>query len=283
MWQESEIVPHNISSAEADRPGKWRMTGAVIVGLLAGFFLSSALYDGAVRVFDNENAEETWGPFLFFWGGHWLLRGIASILAIAWGGFLAGVVAREKGALAAICATLPASLLWGAIGFGGLLGKPVYSYNISLQNSILAIALCLSTPFFAFKAGIRGSSIGQELGLHFDSRPRTLFGIRWFHYLWIPFALNVIALQSAWAFLYALRLYAGFSLVALILQAGILATLSITKNGLARAYLILSGLDSATTHSGVAVLKFGCGLTLLAALLQTGIYGIHYALTKLFR
>lgn len=195
---------------------------------------------------------------------------------------MAGVVARKKGALAAIGATLPASLLWGAIGFWGLLGKPVYSYNLSLQNSFLAIALCLSTPFFAFKAGITGSSIGQTLGRHFDSRPRTLFGIRWFHYLWIPFALNVIALQSAWAFLYALSLYAGFSLVGLILQGGILATLSITIKGLERAYLILSGLDSATTHSGVAVLKFGCGLPLLAALLQTGIYGIHYGLTKLF-
>ena len=78
---------------------------AIISGILAGGLLSSAISAGLKFRFPYEFASYDWG--ILIWGEHWFLRALVSLICVAWAGFMAGLVGRDKGRILAIFAVLP--------------------------------------------------------------------------------------------------------------------------------------------------------------------------------
>ena len=277
---------HDVFSVGDSRPWRSvaRLVGAVVSGVLAGAMMSSAIMGGAEYYYSNENPDANWG--LLFWGEHWLLRGFASITAAIWGSFIAGVIARSRGGVIAILAAAPAALIWAV----GAVWAWQSTADHALPNLLLAPALTLLLPCIAYKVGEASAPFGKSAARHFDSRPRTLLGIRWVHYLWISAVVNALAMQTAWIVIYGAGwLRASFALgpnflgvVPGLFLMGILGTLALTLNGLARAYGILAGFAVVQRGSGRAVIKHACGWPLLAILLQQAIVGVHYLLSRLF-
>lgn len=253
---------------------------AVLVGLLGGYFLADSFRTGAGSGFSIESPDSVWGPHMFFWGSHYVMRGFASIISVGWGAFLGGVVARRNGAIVAVLANLPATLLWGTAGIFGILGRRMDSFDISLSNTMLAWILFAIIPVISFKFGSLGALQGIEYADHFDSRPRSLFGIKWGHYFWIAPLVTAIANQTTWAFIYMIQIL-GFNLVSTILYGILFSSIILTVTGLTQAYRVLSGLDVVDGGMGRAVLRYAIGYPVLAMIIQTGVWGLHYGFSKL--
>lgn len=262
-----------------------RLVFGAICGLLASWSLSNAIQVAAEYYHAAEAPFDYWGVAL--WGEHWRLRGLASLAAAVWGGFIAGLVARRRGALVAVLGATPASVMWGV---SAILAWPVGD-GFPLANRLLPVVLSIAVPFAAYKCGPLGATLGTSLAQHFDTRPRTLLGIPWFHHLWIPLPLNIIVIQSSWAVIYAAdwvwaTFAAGkgiFSFVPGLFLMAIVGTLQLTYRGLSRAYRALAGFDSVASGKWRAVLKHGLGMPLLAMVLQAAIGGLHYLLTTILR
>ena len=261
---------------------RWRIVGAVVSGALAGALMSLALSDGVSNFYFAR--KETWmeeGPRLF-WGGHWLLRLIASLAATVWAGFIAGVVARRHGGRVAVAAVAPATFLWAAATI------PHLFTTLENDKHILAALLAVATPFVAFRAGEGGAKKAAGLGQHFDHRTKSVLGVRWYHYLWIPFAANFIVAQSVWTVLYILHwVKASFlvgggigAIVPNLFLFATYATLILLYRGWRSAYGILSGLGSSSRPT-VDVLKFAFGYPLAAVACQFGIMSAHRLLFNL--
>ena len=166
-----------------------------------------------------------------------------------------------------------------------------FEVDISIGNKLAASLLVLTIIPFACYGGLAGEEAGKMFGEHFDSRNYTLLGIKWYHYLWLPIVIQLLLVQTAWACLYAFEWFrntwrAGMSLLSIVpslFAFAILWTISITFDGVIRAYKILSGVEKVPLGRSRAfqVLKYGLGLPLLAAALQAGISLLHYGLAKL--
>jgi hypothetical protein len=159
-------------------------------------------------------------------------------------------------------------------------------------NKFGAILLALSSIPCAYITGAVGELIGKSLASHFDSRAHSLLGINAAHYIWLLFPLNLIIIQTVWNIAYAsewlkLSMATGFSMKSLIpdiFLLGIFGTLWLTAKGVSNAYRILAGFENISTTKARVwnILKFGFGLPMVAALLQTGIRLLHLALVRIF-
>lgn len=261
-----------------------RFSLAVLAGIVAGVLISGAVEQGAAYMHQTENPWETWG--ILFWGDHHVLRFVASIVATVGGAFIAGVIARSRGQLAGALSTTPTAVIW-AVGSYLALTAP----GVAIGTKIVGVLAAVATIPAALPAGEAGAKTGIIFGPHFDSRPGTLLGIKWFHYLWIPILINLVVMQTAWILLYAagwlkLAWAAGSSLwgiIPSIFLAAIYGTLWLTATGFYRAYVVLAALAEVPTAAGRAleVLKYGVGFPILAAILQGVIALLHYALGRL--
>jgi hypothetical protein len=274
-------------------PGS-RAVAAVVCGILAGMLISGALANGCSFYFPEErHAGTTW---LFLWGEHWAIRVLASWASAYGAGFVAGIVARQRGKVWAGIAAVPSTVCWLAIALIGWTQKVpfftgTYEVETSIGNKLAASLLVLTIIPIGCYGGLAGEEQGQSLGEHFDSRRFTLLGVKWYHYMWLPILFQLLLTQASWAFLYGFEWLrntwrAGlslFSVVPWIFTVLIWVTLSIMATGAAKCYGVLSGLEGlpSARSRAVQVLKYGFGFPLLAAILQTLVGLAHFGLLKL--
>ena len=98
-------------------PGMPRYVGATVIGVIAGFLIVNSLRVGVNWATRDSNFAD-WNTLR--WGDHWVWRGMASVVATVAAGFLAGMVARHRGARAAIACTVPSVWLLGSNGLDWL-------------------------------------------------------------------------------------------------------------------------------------------------------------------
>lgn len=265
---------------------------AVLCGIVAGVLIPSSLQVGLLYHFPAEQGEG-WGFLL--WREHWALRVVASVLSAAGAGLIAGVVARRWGWQVGALATLPATVAWLWVAITAWAGTMPFfgsELHISLGNRIAATLLtAVLLPIGAATAAL-GADLGADIGPHFDTRPHTLLGIRWYHYLWLPLLIHLYLAQTAWAGYYGLgwamtAWKAGdslFSFLPFLFTVAIWSTFVLLGTGLVRAYAVLAGLEVADGDGRTwSLVKYGLGYPLAAAALQTAIMFVHYGLMKVFQ
>ena len=257
--------------------------------------IPGALANGCSFYFPEERQSgNTW---LFLWREHWAIRVLASWASASGAGFIAGMVARQRGKVWAGIAAVPSTLCWLAIALIGWtqwvpFAAGGYEVETSIGNKLAASLLVLTIIPIACYGGMAGEELGRSLGEHFDSRRFTLLGVKWYHYLWLPILIQLLLTQASWTFLYGFEWLRNtwrsglsvFSVVPWIFTLLIWATLSIMVTGAGKCYGVLSGLEavSSTRARAVQVLKYGFGFPLGAAILQTLVGLAHFGLLKLF-
>ncbi len=272
---------------------------ALFCGVIAGMLLSMAIDSGLQYRFPDEFKNKEWGVFI--WGEHWFLRVVASVISAAWAGFIAGVVARDRGKLLGIAAIFPSWSLWLIVAYTAFTGHVPFlnDYDapyISLGNKIAIVTLLFVIGPVAWLTGQEGEIVGQQYASHFDSRPRSLLGLKWYHHIWLPLILYPIIMQSAYVGFYFLTWFkilwkthanAGVfsilpSLIPTIFTFALLGTLFIMWNGLRSAYFILAGLNPISSISvrTKQVAKYLLGYPIIAVILQSIIEYIHFFLAK---
>lgn len=271
---------------------KWQRTRlpmSVFCGMIAGVLLPNSVQVGVRWTMPSE---PEWGSV--FWGEHWILRPVASVLAALGGGFLAGAIARRSGRTVAVLGALPAFLLWTWAAISAWREELLFtesSQYFSIGNKLAATIIVVALLPAAAAAGRSGEQMGLQYGQHFDGRPKTLLGVKWYHYIWLPFLIHLILAQISWAGLYAFEWIkmvwrAGPSMSSLIPTAFAMAlwgTFYILLSGALKAYRVLSGFDQMDSNFAAAkqVVKYGVGAPFLAGILQTGIMLLHAALTRM--
>ncbi len=270
-----------------------RAFGALVCGVLAGTLLPNSMQVGLQFTVGGSEDTSAWSGM--FWGEHWVVRALASIVSTGVAGFLTGVVARRYGRRLAAIASVPSFVIWSYLAFSAWSGStPLlggFEVDLSLGNKLMATVLAVLTVPLAAAGGEHGEVLVDQVGDHFDARRKTLLGVRWYHYLWIPIVLHLMIAQTFWAGLYGLQWVvvawrAGQSMMSLVPMAfmlGIWASLWLTWMGASRAYAALAGFEAYSSSSTVAklVIKNALGLPLLAALIQAGITLLHFGLAKL--
>ncbi len=272
-----------------------RYIAAVLVGIVTGAVLWAAIQAGVKFNYEEEAPLENWG--FLFWGEHWLIRLLWSLAATSVAAFLAGLVARKEGPLIGILSALPTTFVWFACiplwSIGGSLTGGWNFSDLSLGNKILTLAAPVGAVFCGYFFGRSGQNYAFSASAHFDKRPHTFLGIKWYNHLWVPLVLYAIVLESAWAVDYGLawvraQWAAGFGLWAFISSLflmAIIGCLALTWEGLRRAYDYLSDriVDRTRVESAKGVIRYGFGYVLLATVLQGAISLVPLVVSKLFR
>jgi hypothetical protein len=266
-----------------------RLVGAVVLGVIAGVLIPNSLQVGVRFYFA---AEPEWSPVL--WGEHWVVRPLASVVSALGASLVAGAVARRHGANVATLAVLPAVVLWAFIAGSGWLGRLMFTDGeiyISIGNRLASTATAVVLIPVARAMGREGAAFGSTYGSLFDSRRFSLLGVRWFHFLWLPFLIHLLIAQTAWAGLYGLEwvklawrqgAYVT-SVLPLAFVMMIWGTFFLVGTGVGTCYKTLSGIDDVPglRDRFILVMKYGFGFPLLAVALQSGIMALHYGLSRL--
>lgn len=275
-----------------DRWERARPALGVVAGIVAGALIPQSLQVG-LGLYFPESLE--WS--VLFWGEHWVLRPLASVASAFMAGAVAGAVARRNGHSVATMAVAPAVLVWAIAALTGWLGHLPFtdsSTYVSIGNRLAATVIVFALIPVARVGGQEGAAFGQRYADHFDSRSHTLLGVRWFHYLWLPFLIHLLLIQFAWAGYYGLewlkvswRSGADYytSIIPMLFLLGMWGTLMIAGRGAGTAYRALSGIEGSPTMLGqaTAVIKNGVGLPVVAGVLQLAIMAIHYGLASWIR
>jgi len=277
-----------------------RIFCGIICGFLGGTLLLLSISAGVHFRFPNEMSQQTWGVML--WGEHWFIRTIVSVICTAWGGFLAGIISRNYPKISAIISAMPSWLAWVVLAVFSFTGISIYqqidpySSYVSIGNKIFIVINILCIFPVAWYSGQVGGHQASFVGDHFDSRPHTLLGIKWYHYLWIPIIFYLISMQASYVGLYFIGwlkvLYkssSDFSMLTVIVPgiftAALWATLYIMWLGLSKAYYILAGYTEnlGRGRSFLLVLKYVIIYQVVAVACQTGIEYVHFYVSKWVR
>lgn len=285
------IAPATPSVAIADpslenRHAKSRLAFGVISGVVAGVGLIGSMQVGAGIAF-SVNAGVEWG--LGYWGDHWVWRSVWSVASTYVAAFIAGMIARRRGALIGILSAIPTVLFWAFVAFAGFAENP--DIEVPLGYKIAAIVLLLITLPIGSAGGSSGEGYGAANAGHFDSRAHSLFGIKWYHYLWLPFLIHFVVVQTTWAAMYGFGWITTawrasqsiFVMFPMMFALALFGTLQLVATGSFKAYSALAGFDEGGERTRViSVLKYGFGFPLLAAVAQLGIVFVHYGIGKIF-
>lgn len=287
------LEPEPANARHSDRHGPFiRGAGSILVGFLAGVLLRNSLEAGVGLALEGPDRPE-WN--VLTWGRHWAWRAAASVTATAIAGFLAGMVARQRGTLYGSLAAIPAALYWAAvawIGFNGHVPFTKIEADVPIGYRIVAVILGLATIPVASAAGSAGAPYGRANAEHFDSRRATLLGIRWYHYLWLPIPIHLTVLSASYAAVYGFHWITaawkgGMSLWAIIPTLFAIAlfwTIQLLAIGSFRGYEALAGFEGdGDIPAWKRVMKFGFGYLLLAVIAQFGITMIHWGLSSVAR
>jgi hypothetical protein len=296
LERETPFMPKLESGFSAESPAKLthpllRIVGAGLFGVLAGAVAVAAIQVGVAYDYRAENPRETWGGLL--WGSHHLIRIVASVLANSLASFLAGVTARSWGSVAAMVAALPAFLAWSWCAVALWTGKfSIFGSTMPVQASnadrATAVFLALVSLPLSFALGRMGGRIGLKWGDHFDSRPASILGIRWYHYLWLPLPVYILIVSNAWAAFYFLSLQAAawganksfWALIHGLLSLGLIVSFTMTYHGLSTAYRTLAGLRPSEKPTK-EIAKYGCGIPVLGCLIQVGVNLLHIGVERI--
>jgi hypothetical protein len=267
--------------------GMLRYVGATFTGLLAGFLFIGSIQMGVSWALEGPGPND-WDAVR--WGDHWVWRAIASLVATAAGGFIAGMIARRRGARVAVACTVPTAGFWALVAWIGWTGhNPVAGTEgyFPLGYRIVATILCLASLPLAGAVGTEGAGYGRANSEHFDARRATLLGVRWYHFLWLPFLIHVMVFTAAFGAVYGSKwvvvaLRNGFSLLAIVptfFYVAMVMTLQLLATGAWRTYEALGGFtDSDPAPVWRQVVKYGFGYTALTVLAQVAVGLVHYGL-----
>jgi hypothetical protein len=284
-----EFVGSNVGAPAVSRHPISRVVGGGLFGLLAGVVAVAAIQRGVAYDYKAENPQETWGGLL--WGSHHMIRVVASVLATSLTSFLAGLVARTRGSIAAMAATLPAVLAWGLCAVALWTGKLPFLGTMPIQannaDRATAVFLALVSLPLSFALGRVGGRVGVEWGEHFDARRHSILGIRWYHYLWLPLPVYLLIVFNAWAAFYFLSLQVAtwsahesfWAIIPGVLSLGLIVSFTVTYRGLSTAYRTLTGLR-ASEKPAWEIAKYGCGIPVLGCLIQVAVNLLHMGIDR---
>lgn len=272
-------------------PSFRRLAGAVSAGIVAGYLFSNGLGAGAALTYWEDI--DRWSGML--WGGHWVFRSAAALASAVWAGCIAGVLGRRFGTRLGLVATLPGALLWLAmtlVGWGVPIHPAFQDLHVPLGYKLAGIGLVIAIPAAGWFGGGLGEQFGSENGDHFDSRGHSLLGIKWYHYLWIPFLFQALLLLFTVSGIYGFEWFKALwrsgstigSIIPSVFAFGVWSCLYLVWEGGKNSYLLLSELKDPHEGSGRAkqVVKYSLGYPVVAAVLQVAIIAAHAGLVSLF-
>lgn len=245
--------------------------GGAAFGLLFGFIVSSAVKGGAGFIFEPR---EVWD--LPFWGGHYITLVIGQLVGFWIGGFVAGCIAKNHGSYWGIISTLPRVIVWiyligRQIGYGDL-----YWWT---GDWIVAILLVTVTPFVAYHAGKLGQKTRIENEEFFEARKGTLLGIKWYHWLWFFFPINMAVMLATYSVYHIilfltviLRSLLWFFFVGLLMEPLLFGSIYLLGLSVHKTYMLLStGYKMGFNRSQIAkrVLWWTVGIYLIVGGMQT--------------
>jgi len=287
-------APNQTTSPHGDRyAGLLRLSGGAACGLAAGILLIGSIQVGVGYAVEGHNPSEgDWN--LLLWGNHWMWRGIWSLATTAVAGFIAGMVARRRGRRVAIISALPFAAYWVYVAYAGWIDRVPFgtvAIDVPLGYRIVATILAFLTLPLAAAGGSEGAPYGRANAEHFDSRRWTLLGIRWYHYVWLPFLVHVMVISVAFGCVYGFQWFAlawrngpsMFVLIPVVFYTAMIATMQLLGSGAFRTYEALAGFNKQEGAVWRRVLKYGFGYTIATAAIQSGIILVHYGLTILAR
>lgn len=239
--------------------GVVRTTFGILAGFLAGTLLVNSFQVGVGWGTEGRN-DPAWT--LVLWGPHWIWRGISGVVASAGGGVLGGMISRRGGKTVGLASALPSCAFWALFAVVGFSGRFPWSGAqadpIPLGYSIVAVIACVATAVVAPYAGGVGAAFGRANAEHFDSRRRSLLGIRWYHFLWLPFLIHLMCLAAAFGVVYGAQWFvtamkSGDSILTMIpalFYLGLLYTLIWLASGASRTYEALAGFGDENESNG---------------------------------
>jgi hypothetical protein len=256
-------------------PRKLKQFGGILFGILLGLMVNDSIMRGASFVFPNE--KDLWG--VGFWSDHHFLRIIASGLGTLVGAFAAGCIAKSRGGGCGFLSALPTSLFWLSIVLLHF-GSRITDTQITVGQWLVIVVLTVISPLAGFYAGLFGQKVRNDFAPLFETRPNTVLGIKWYHWLWFFTAIGwtgTLATYSIYQGLWLLLLFwLGFSASLFNITAailGIIVILSIFYSifGLYKTFILLSlGQAQGLSRSKmtIRVLGWTVGIWLVVVLLQ---------------
>ncbi|HEC66027.1 MAG TPA: hypothetical protein ENI23_12100 [bacterium] len=175
-----------LSALRKSRLGK--KIGGAVFGLLLGGIVTSSIYNGLAFIFREE--AESWG--LAFWGTHHVTRVLAGLIGVGIGSFVAGCIAKDHGGRWGLISALPRIGLWIIVAFLGVHATiQKYIIPLTIGHWIVIAVLIPLIPFVAYYTGKAGQETRVEHEEFFENRKGTLLGIKWYHWLWLFFPINI--------------------------------------------------------------------------------------------
>lgn len=187
----------------------WRILGAALFGFLLGSFIRLVVNFTTPNILTKINNISMKDAQILA-SSLFLSNIITGALIVFATSAIAGFLAKRKGVLVGLLSNiLP-------IGFWVL----AFAYALILRAD--PIQLLFSLPFLQFLVIILSSIFGGLYGVRFYSRDRdldldkhsfTIFGVCWYHYLWItpvvfyPFVSATIAIIYSWLYTFSTDLY----------------------------------------------------------------------------
>lgn len=273
-------------------PAVVRVPVGTLAGVIAGVGLIGSMQVGVAFGLTGAPKPE-WTILL--WDDHWVWRAIAAAVATAGGGFIAAMAARRHGAVVGAASAVPSLIYWlyvASAGWSGRVPGSSTAADIPIGYRIIATVLALAVIPIGAATGREGSAYGRANAEHFDSRRRSLFGIRWYHFLWLPFLIHFMLITGAFGSVYGFQWvvtafrngFSFFGFIPVLFVIGMFGTLALLGTGAARTYEALSGFDD---DSGLSVsrrvFKYGFGYSIGTIAAQAGIAVLHFGLVALAR
>lgn len=258
----------------------WVNIGAILFGIFLSSFIIDSIRAGASRVFPEE--AEYWA--IGFWADRFILRTIASIIGTAIGGFAAGAIAKSKGGVCGLISALPTSIFWIFVVIMLIIAPPE---SASLGHWGVSFILVIISPFVGFYNGNIGYTFRKDYPHIFEFRPRTVLGIKWFHWLWLIFPLYFVLQTITMRILQAFSLLFGstqimkisHSILAFILSVLIFTCIYFMGYGIFKTFLLLS------RGSRLGLSNFKIAMRVLFYLLAIPLLSdaLIYSLAKIFQ
>jgi len=162
--------------------------GGAVFGLLLGGIVTSSIWSGSAFILPEEAG--SWG--FAFWGTHHITRVLAGLIGVGVGSFVAGCIAKDHGGRWGLISALPRVGFWIVVAFSGIHGAiQKHIIPLTIGHWIVIAVLIPLIPLVAYYAGKAAQETRVEHEEFFENRKGTLLGIKWYHWLWLFFPINI--------------------------------------------------------------------------------------------
>lgn len=242
-------------------------------------FLISAFSENTAWLFDASLIKEmklagmSISPNEWGWGNHYIWRLVAAIVVTAVAGFLAGAIAKNKGALTTAISNIPSVLFWiFFIYLYGFSGEPLEEKTAFIIIAIIAIPL---TTYIAFIAG----GFGEEIQEVFEDN--TILGIKPYHWIWAIYPIYWYALGivdvAVKCIVFRFTFGGDLSIVTVIMMLLVLLPVLAWVYPLLLVYRVLTGeilSEKSRFIQGIA----NFGILILGIVIAKGLQSVIYSL-----